>query len=452
MQHVGEQIDRYRLLRFLGQGSSAQVYLGEHIHLGTIAAIKLFHERSNLQMDRDTMLAEVKALCRLDHPHIVRLLDYGIKEQSQVTFFPYIVMSYAQNGTLRQRHPVGTVVPLRQVVTYASQIADALQYAHTQNIVHGDVKPENMLVDKEDHILLSDFSVASMWPSTYTPETVAGTVMYMAPESLQGKGVPASDQYALSTVVYEWLSGSPPFTGVPGQIVFQQMSASVPLLTDQFPFIPKEIEQVVMKALNKDPKQRYSTVKEFATALEHGEKVAAMTQKKTDQAPEGRQPAIPPSTSYPMSPMLQSPTPTFPTIPVAEHKKKEDSEGLRQDIYGKLQTLSTEGQKEILIKAMGSLSTKDKNEVVQETGVRPLTQEATDFIWKVVVSGAVIVFVGSAVGIAAAVFVGANVAPLITVFTAAVAFLGGLLAPSPIQTAVRSISSGFKASSKGQNE
>jgi len=413
-----------------------------------MVAIKIFHERYLIEEKQKKMLAELRVFARLNHPHIVHIFDFGIEEQFHRTHSLYIIMSYAQHGTLRDRYPGGTVMPLNQIVAYVNQVADALDYAHTQNMVHGDVKPENMLVEKENHILLSDFGIASIGSRdliTIYPENLPGTVMYMAPESLQRKSEPASDQYALGIVVYEWLSGSPPFKGMPGQIVYQHMNDPVPLLTDRFPFISKGIEQVVMKALNKDPKQRYSTVKEFAIALEHEEKVAAMTQKNTDQASEERRSAVSLPASYPVTPPPQPPS-------SGSYKPTEESEGLRQDIYGKLQTLSTEDQKEILIKAMGSLSIRDKSEVVQETGIRPLTQEATDFVWKVVVSGAVIVFVGSAVGIAVAVFVSANVAPLITVFTAAVAFLGGLLAPSPVQSAVRSLTSGFKSSSKADSK
>ena len=163
----------------------------------------------------------------------------------------------------------------------------------------------------------------------------------------------------------------------------------------------------------------------------------SLSPKNTDQASEERQPAV----SLPPG-----------NIAAGVYKQMPEGHYLRQDIYEKLQTLPLKDQKEILIKAMGSLSRMDKNEVIQETGIHPLTQEATDFVWKVIVSGAVIVFVGSAVGIVAAAFVGVNIAPLITVFTAVVAFLGGLLAPSPVQSAVRSLTSGFKSSSHSDSK
>jgi hypothetical protein len=196
-------------------------------------------------------------------------------------------------------------------------------------------------------------------------------------------------------------------------------------------------------------------------ASEHEEKVAAMTQENTNRTSEERQPTLgsPPWWSLPPKNTDQvsgegQPAVSLPSgnIAAGVYKQLQEGEYLRQDIYEKLQTLPIKDQKEILIKAIGSLSRMDKNEVVQETGIHPLTQEATDFVWKVIVSGTVIVFVGSAIGIVAAAFVGINVASLTTVFTAVVAFLGGLLAPSPVQSAVRSITSGFKSSSQADNK
>src|SRR5437899_9959492 len=124
-------------------------------------------------------------------------------------------MDYAPNDTLRHRHPRGTRLPSAVFLPYVKQVASALQYAHDQKVIHRDVKPENMLLGRNDEVLLSDFGIAvvNQTSRSTTQQTVIGTVNYTAPEQLQGKPRYASDQYALGAVIYEWLCGSAPFTG-----------------------------------------------------------------------------------------------------------------------------------------------------------------------------------------------------------------------------------------------
>ncbi len=150
----GQQLGNYRLIRLLGQGGFAEVYLGEHIYLDTSAAIKVLHT----QLDSDeveSFRAEARTIARLVHPHIVRVLDYGVEGKT-----PFLVMDYAPNGTLRKRYPKGVPLPLSTIVSYVTQLADALQYAHEQKVIHRDVKPENMLLDRRNEVLLSDFGIA----------------------------------------------------------------------------------------------------------------------------------------------------------------------------------------------------------------------------------------------------------------------------------------------------
>src|SRR5437899_1453672 len=167
-------------------------------------------------------------MARLAHPHIVRVLDFGVEDS-----IPFLVMEYAPNGTLRQRHPKGSRVPLDIVVSYVKQVAEALQYIHTQKLIHRDVKPESMVLGRNSEALLSDFDIAIIAQSTRSLQTqrtqeAAGSVAYMAPELLRGKPRPASDQYALAVVTYEWLSGEPPFTGLVKQTASQHLSAHPP--------------------------------------------------------------------------------------------------------------------------------------------------------------------------------------------------------------------------------
>ena len=266
--NAGQQIGNYQLLRLLGRGGFANVYLGEHIYLKTQAAIKLLQ----LQLgddEREQFLREARTIAHLIHPRIIRVLDFGVQD-----YTPYLVMDYAPNGTLRQRHALGTRLPLSTIVSYVKQVASALQYAHDQHFIHRDVKPGNMLIGRNDEILLSDFGTALLAHSTASQDTAdtVGTVAYMAPEQIAGKPRPASDQYALGIVVYEWLSGEHPFRGSLQEIIAQQMAAAPPPLHARFPDISPDVEEAVMMALAKDPYQRFDNVEAFAHALEEAER------------------------------------------------------------------------------------------------------------------------------------------------------------------------------------
>src|SRR5258708_8454203 len=147
---VGQQLGNYRLVRLLGRGGFAQVYLGEHLRLGTQAAIKLLSTHL-AEGDVENFLAEARTIARLEHPHIIRILDFDVEQD-----IPFLVMSYAPNGTLRQCYPRGTRLPLDIILTYLKQAADALQYAHDAKLIHRDIKPENMLLGRHNEILLRD--------------------------------------------------------------------------------------------------------------------------------------------------------------------------------------------------------------------------------------------------------------------------------------------------------
>ncbi len=270
--HTGLKLGNYRIVRLLGQGGFAHVYLGEHVYLKTPAAIKVL----NMQLANDALesfLKEARTIARLEHPHIIRVLEFGIEEIT-----PFLVMNYAENGTLRQRYPRKSLLPWAKIVSYTKQIADALQYAHGQGVVHRDVKPENMLLRKNKALQLSDFGLAviaqSMSANAPTIGTRAGTTAYMAPEQIQGRPGRASDQYALGIVVYEWFCGSWPFTGSEREITVQQLYTLPPSMRAKVPAITPAIENVVMKALAKEPQERFATVQEFAYALEDAWKEA----------------------------------------------------------------------------------------------------------------------------------------------------------------------------------
>lgn len=262
---VGQQLGNYRLTRMLGQGGFAEVYLGEHVRLGTQAAVKVLHTRLDDGSEVEHFQQEARTIAHLEHAHIVRVLDYDVQNG-----VPFLVMGYAPNGNLRQRHPRGSVLPLTTIVSYIKQVAEALQYAHDEKLIHRDIKPENMLLDKHNNILLSDFGIALIAQSSRLQSTqeVAGTAHYMAPEQLQGKPRTASDQYSLGIIVYEWLCGNRPFHGSFTEVASQHVLIPPPPLREKNPTISIEVEQVVQTALHKDPHQRFASVRAFANALD----------------------------------------------------------------------------------------------------------------------------------------------------------------------------------------
>jgi eukaryotic-like serine/threonine-protein kinase len=261
---IGQTLGNYRLIGHLGSGGFAEVYLGFHLKLGTQAAIKVLHTYvANEEAHR--FLVEARTLAHLDHPNIVRILDFDVQDG-----MPFIVMNYAPNGTLLQRHPRGTILPLPIISAYTAQIAAALQYAHDQKIIHRDIKPENILLGRHQELLLSDFGIALLAEGSrfQSTQSVVGTASYMAPEQLQGKPHIASDQYALGIVVYEWLSGERPFHGTFLEIYSQHLLVPPPPLAHKNITVTPEIDQVLQIALAKEPTQRFKNINAFATALE----------------------------------------------------------------------------------------------------------------------------------------------------------------------------------------
>jgi serine/threonine protein kinase len=267
--YTGQQWGSYRLLRLLGTGGFADVYLGEHVHLGTQAAIKILTTQM-AEQDIAHFRDEARIIHQLEHPHVVRILDFGIENR-----IPFIAMSYAPGGSVRTQHPRGAVLPLQTVVRYIKQIAEALQYVHDQKLIHRDVKPENMLLGKNGKLLLSDFGIAAVAHSTRSLNTqdASGTIYYMAPEQIQGKPRPASDQYALGITVYEWLSGEQPFKGSYTEILAKHLTSPPSPLRDKRSDLLPKVEEVVFKSLSKEPTQRFNNVLLFAQALEDASRI-----------------------------------------------------------------------------------------------------------------------------------------------------------------------------------
>jgi WD40 repeat protein len=261
-EYIGQTFGNYRLVRLLGKGGFAQIFLGEHLRLESQAALKVL---STQMKGNEVKLLQVEArtIARLEHPHIVRLFDFDVQDD-----IPYLVMSYAPNGSLRQQHPRGTRLTPQTIMRYLKQIASALHYAHETQIVHRDIKPENMLLDRHGAVQVSDFGIAVVVHSTrsQTLQDAIGTLSYMAPEQIEGMPRPASDQYALAVMIYEWLCGDLPFRGTLGELMALHLKGKPPALAQKG--VDPALEKVLLKALEKDPHRRYASVKEFAEAFE----------------------------------------------------------------------------------------------------------------------------------------------------------------------------------------
>jgi len=293
---VGQQLGNYQLIQFLGKGSFAEVYLGGHIHLGTLAAVKVLYTGL---MDSEAFRIEARIVASLIHPNIVRVLEFGIEDET-----PFLVMDLAPYGSLRQRHTSGERVPLPAVISYVRQVADALQYAHDESLVHRDVKPGNMLVGRRQEVLLSDFGIATLARPSAAQHShkTSGTTLYMAPEQLRGRPCAASDQYSLGIVVYEWLCGTPPFSGPSSlEVALKHISEPPQPLRAIVPLISPAVEQVVMKAIAKDAGQRFESVQAFAVALEQASLLASSCSSNEQTLPE--------------SPLSGSPDDTQPMLP-----------------------------------------------------------------------------------------------------------------------------------------
>ena len=278
----GQQFGRYRMIRQIGQGGYANIYLGEHIRSNSPVALKVLNCFETNEDEIECFRREAHLHASMRHQHIVPVLDFGWEKDT-----PFLVMRYAPGGTLQQYFPPSRPFPLHAILPVVLEIASALQYVHNRDLVHCDIKPENVLVGPQNGTWLTDFGIAISVADgdRYSGHELRGTVRYSAPEQIGGNPLPASDQYALAVMVYQWLCGRCPFSGTPLTICFQHLQTPPPRLRDQVPSIPYAVEQVVLKALSKDPRRRFAQVWEFAHALKEAGIVSIGKETKDEPEP-----------------------------------------------------------------------------------------------------------------------------------------------------------------------
>jgi predicted Ser/Thr protein kinase len=258
---------RYAIERVIARGGMATVYLAQDTLLNRPVALKLLTGDTDAG-ERDAFLSEARAVAQLSHPNIVEVYDAGVEGASR-----YIVMQYVPGDTLRD--VIAREAPLdpRRAVELAIRLADALDYGHRRGIIHCDVKPGNVLLGDHGEPKIVDFGIAHNVAAT-TRElagTVAGTVGYIAPEQLDpGSPEPdgRTDVYSLAAVLYEMLCGAPPYSGVSlAAIAAQRLTKPPAPLRERNPFVPEELDAIVMRGLAIDPAQRPPSAHAFAEDL-----------------------------------------------------------------------------------------------------------------------------------------------------------------------------------------
>jgi eukaryotic-like serine/threonine-protein kinase len=260
---------RYAVERLIGQGGMATVYLARDSRHDRPVAIKVLRPELAASLGADRFLREIRVAAHLQHPNILALYDSG-----EAAGFLYYVMPFVEGESLRARLDREEQLPLPDAIQLTCEIADALQCAHSRHIIHRDIKPENVLI-QEGHALVADFGIAravSQAGGDKLTETgmAVGTPHYMSPEQgLGGEHVDGrADQYSLACVFYEMLVGQPPFQGPNAMAILARHSMeSVPSLQVVRHSIPDEVEDAVMRALEKTPADRFPTVRDFADTL-----------------------------------------------------------------------------------------------------------------------------------------------------------------------------------------
>ncbi len=281
--------DRYTIDRELGAGGMATVYLAQDVKHDRQVAIKVLHPDLGAALGSERFLSEIRTTARLQHPHILPLLDSG-----EADGLLYYVMPLVTGETLRARLERDRQLPIEVALRIAREVADALGYAHGHGVIHRDIKPENILL-QDGHALVADFGIALAVQSaggqrmTQTGLSL-GTPQYMSPEQAMGeRAIDArSDIYALGAVTYEMLAGDPPFTGSSVQAIVAKVMTERPSpIHTVRDTVPPRVEAAVMTALAKLPADRFATAPEFAAAFTSG---ADFTAPRAASAPRDTTP------------------------------------------------------------------------------------------------------------------------------------------------------------------
>jgi serine/threonine-protein kinase len=278
---VAALADRYTVEREVGRGGMATVYLANDLKHQRRVALKVFRPELAAAVGAERFLREITTTANLRHPHILPLYDSG-----EAGGFLFYVMPFVEGESLRDRLDREKQLPLDDALQIAREVADALSYAHSHDVVHRDVKPENILLEA-GHAVVADFGIARAVSAAggerLTQTGIAiGTPTYMSPEQAAGSGDldGRSDLYALGCVLYEMLAGQPPFIAPTAEgLVRQHMTAEAPTVTQLRPKVSGEVAQAIDRVLAKNPADRFATAAAFTKALAVPERVAEPAQR-----------------------------------------------------------------------------------------------------------------------------------------------------------------------------
>lgn len=265
---TGRQFGHYQIVAPLGEGGMAAVYKAYQPSMERYVAVKVLPRHMAASEEFVSRFRrEAKLLAQLQHPHILPVFDYG-----EADSYPYIVMPFVQSGTLAEllhKRPQ-TLSEIRRIMI---QVGDALSYAHTRGMIHRDIKPSNVLIDERGNCLLTDFGLARMAEAS-TKITASGTIMgtpaYMSPEQGAGSTLDhRSDIYSLGIIFYEMVTGRVPYTAeTPIAVVFKHIQDPLPSARELNPNLPESVELVLLKALAKNPEDRYQKAEDFVQAIQ----------------------------------------------------------------------------------------------------------------------------------------------------------------------------------------
>ena len=316
---AGTTIGPYRVVSELGRGGMATVYKAHQAALARYVAIKVLPEFFATEPGfKERFQQEAVAVANLRHPNIPAVFDYG--ETDGVT---YIVSEFVDGGTLTEQ--LGKPLPVEYAIELLTPLAGALDYAHSRGVLHRDVKPSNVLLEHDGTPILSDFGLAKMMTGSQKGLTqsgmIVGTPEYMAPEQCEGAPdlTPAADLYALAVVAYEMLTGRPPFTAeTPVAVIMAQINNTLPPPRQLNPELSEAVEKVLLKALAKEPKDRYRTCQIFIRELAEAAR-ARVVATAAPAAPAActATAAAPPAQSSSGPPVSAPPPPSYgpPTPP-----------------------------------------------------------------------------------------------------------------------------------------
>ena len=307
----GLQVDRYKLIRLLRRGGMSEIYLAEDTRMPRQVVVKVMQAEGSLYPDANItndasrlFEREMRAVTTLDSPYILPLLDFG-KQTLSGSEITYMVMPFRPEGSLAdwlKQRVNAAPLSVADIAYIIHQAGEGLQHAHDHNIIHLDVKPSNLLIrhrpetPNRPDVLLADFGIAKFTGGSQESHAIRGTLEYMAPEQWRSHPVPASDQYALAVTTYELLTGRTPFQGNVAQLINQHYNAQPQPPSMLNSRISPAVDAVILKALRKQPEERYPSIRAFVDALQQ----VALTQPV---------PVQPRPTPVPPAPLIPPPPP-----------------------------------------------------------------------------------------------------------------------------------------------